>query len=46
MLFVPDEPSLGMRFRYADLTWEVVDYSRGWIARLLVGSDEPTAPRS
>ena len=36
VLYLPDEPEIGQRFRYAEVEWEIVDYRDGWIARLVV----------
>lgn len=36
LLYLPDEPAVGRRFRYQDLEWEVVEYRNGWLARLVV----------
>ena len=36
LLFVPEEPSIGLRFRYHGIAWEVVDYRHGWVARMVV----------
>jgi hypothetical protein len=36
LLFVGEEPEVGMRFTYTDIDWEVVDYRDGWIARPVV----------
>jgi hypothetical protein len=36
LLYLPDEPEIGQRFRYAEVEWEIVDYRDGWIARLVV----------
>ena len=36
MLYVAEEPSVGLEFSYHGLSWEVVDYRDGWVARLLV----------
>ncbi|MFC2144514.1 hypothetical protein ACFLQM_02375 [Acidobacteriota bacterium] len=37
MLYVAEEPRVGLEFSYHGLSWEVVDYRDGWVARLLVG---------
>ena len=36
LLYLPDEPAVGRRFRYQDLEWEGVEYRNGWLARLVV----------
>jgi hypothetical protein len=36
MLYVADEPRVGLEFSYHGLDWQIVDYRDGWIARLLV----------
>ena len=36
MLYVAEEPRVGLEFSYHGLSWEVVDYRDGWVARLLV----------
>ena len=36
LLYLPDEPEIGRRFRYGGVEWEIVDYRDGWIARLVV----------
>lgn len=36
MLYVAEEPRVGLEFSYHGLSWEVVDYRNGWVARLLV----------
>ena len=41
LLYVPEEPEIGMRFPYAGLTWEIVDYRDGWIASLIVETPRP-----
>lgn len=37
MLYVAEEPLVGLEFSYHGLNWEIVDYRNGWVARLLVG---------
>jgi hypothetical protein len=36
MLYVAEEPRVGLEFSYHGLSWQIVDYREGWIARLLV----------
>jgi hypothetical protein len=36
LLYLPDEPEIGLRFQYSGVDWEIVDYRDGWVARLLV----------
>lgn len=36
MLYVAEEPRVGLEFSYHGLKWQIVDYRDGWIARLLV----------
>ena len=36
MLYVADEPRVGLEFSYHGLDWEIVEYRDGWIAKLLV----------
>ena len=36
MLYVAEEPRVGLEFSYHGLRWRIVDYRDGWIARLLV----------
>ena len=36
MLYVSEEPRVGLEFSYHGLSWQIVDYRDGWIARLLV----------
>ena len=35
-LFLPDEPRIGDQFSYNGVQWQVVDYSDGWVARILL----------
>jgi len=37
MLYVAEEPRVGLQFSYHGLNWQIVDYRDGWVARLLVG---------
>ena len=37
MLYVADDPQIGDEFSYHGLSWRIVDYRNGWVARLLVG---------
>ncbi|MCG6950021.1 MAG: hypothetical protein LJE93_14010 [Acidobacteria bacterium] len=37
LLYVAEEPRVGLEFRYFGLDWRIVDYRNGWIARMLVG---------
>ena len=37
LLWVAQEPEIGLRFAYDGLVWEIVDYRDGWIARLVTG---------
>jgi hypothetical protein len=34
MLYVPEEPRVGLAFSYHGLDWRIVDYSDGWVAQL------------
>ena len=36
MLYVAEEPRVGLEFFYHGLSWKIVDYRNGWVARLLV----------
>ena len=36
MLYVAEEPRVGLEFSYHGLSWEIVDYRNGWVAKLLV----------
>jgi hypothetical protein len=36
MLYVAEEPRVGLEFSYHGLSWRIVDYRNGWVARLLV----------
>ena len=36
MLYVAEEPRVGLEFSYYGLSWRIVDYRNGWVARLLV----------
>jgi len=36
MLYVAEEPRVGLEFSYHGLSWQIVDYRDGWVARLLV----------
>jgi hypothetical protein len=36
MLYVAEEPRVGLEFSYNGLDWRIVEYSDGWIAKLLV----------
>jgi hypothetical protein len=36
LLYLSEEPEIGLRFRYTGEEWEIIDYRDGWIARLLV----------
>ena len=36
MLYVAEEPRVGLDFTYHGLSWQIVDYRDGWIAKLLV----------
>lgn len=36
LLYLADEPEIGHRFAYAGVTWEVIDYHDGWVARMVV----------
>jgi len=36
MLYVAEEPHVGLEFSYHGLDWRIVDYRDGWVARLLV----------
>jgi hypothetical protein len=36
MLYVAEEPRVGLEFSYHGLSWEIVDYRDGWVAKMLV----------
>jgi len=36
MLYVAEEPRVGLQFSYHGLEWRIIDYRDGWIAKLLV----------
>jgi hypothetical protein len=36
MLYVAEEPHVGLEFSYHGLNWRIVDYRDGWVATLLV----------
>lgn len=36
LLYLTEEPEIGLRFEYGGARWEIVDYQDGWIARLVV----------
>ena len=36
MLYVAEEPCVGLEFSYHGLSWQIVDYQEGWVAKLLV----------
>ncbi|MFV2071460.1 MAG: hypothetical protein ACC742_02255 [Thermoanaerobaculales bacterium] len=36
MLYLAEEPQIGLDFSYLGLRWQIVDYRDGWIARLVV----------
>ena len=36
MLYVAEEPRVGLEFAYHGLSWQIVDYRNGWVARLMV----------
>ena len=36
MLYVAEEPRIGLEFAYHGLDWEIVEYRDGWVAKLLV----------
>jgi hypothetical protein len=36
MLYVAEEPRVGLEFSYHGLSWQIVDYRDGWVARMLV----------
>lgn len=36
MLYVADEPRVGLEFSYNGFEWKIVDYHDGWIATLVV----------
>ena len=36
MLYLAEEPQIGVEFSYNGLEWRIVDYRDGWVARLLV----------
>jgi len=36
MLYVAEEPRVGLEFSYHGLSWQIIDYRDGWVARLLV----------
>ena len=37
MLYISEEPRVGLEFSYHGLEWEIVEYRDGWVAKLLVG---------
>jgi len=36
MLYVAEEPRVGLEFAYHGLSWQIVDYRNGWVASLVV----------
>ena len=42
MLYVAEEPHVGLEFTYHGLDWQIVDYRDGWVARLLVNEPRPS----
>ena len=36
MLYVAEEPRVGLEFSYHGLDWEIVEYRDGWVAKLMV----------
>lgn len=36
MLYVAEEPRVGLEFSYHGLNWRIVDYRDGWVADLVV----------
>jgi hypothetical protein len=36
MLYVAEEPRVGLEFSYHGLSWRIVDYSEGWVATLAI----------
>jgi len=36
MLYVAEEPRVGLEFAYHGLSWQIVDYQNGWVASLVV----------
>jgi len=36
MLYLAEDPQIGVEFSYNGLEWRIVDYRDGWVARLLV----------
>ncbi len=36
MLYVAEEPRVGLEFSYHGLSWQIVDYRDGWVAKLQV----------
>ncbi len=36
LLYVAEEPSVGLEFSYHGLDWEIVEYRDGWVAKLVV----------
>jgi len=36
MLYVAEEPRVGLEFSYHGLDWQIVDYRDGWVAKLVV----------
>ena len=36
MLYLAEEPRIGVEFSYNGLQWRVVDYRNGWVAELQV----------
>ena len=46
MLYVAEEPRVGLEFAYHGLSWEIVDYRDGWVAKLVVDQVECHRVRS
>lgn len=36
MLYVAEEPRVGLEFSYLGLDWRIVEYRDGWVAQLVV----------
>jgi hypothetical protein len=36
ILYVAEEPRVGLEFSYHGLEWQIVEYDDGWVARMLV----------
>jgi hypothetical protein len=36
LLYVAEEPRVGLEFSYHGLDWQIVDYHDGWVAKMVV----------